>query len=350
MLVRQGDYFCINRGRQYGKTTTLAALKNKLEGEGYAVFSMSFEGLEEEIFSSVPRLLGAFVFMMYSKVFCGNVANLKEGSVDILMPFVQDDYREISSLNFRLLMRKLCCQNKLVVLIDEVDQAGNYPAFISFLGLLRDMFLNRDDSPTFLSVILAGVYDVKNLKLKIRATDDHQYNSPWNIAVPFDSDMSLSADGISAMLNEYKIDHGMAFDNEAVGQMIFDYTSGYPFLVSRICQIIDQNSCSWDKDGVLRAIHELLNERNTLFDDMIKKLDDFPELKDTLRRILYSGARFAYNPDEKYMQIAMMFNFVKVERGALAIACRLMETRLYNYFLSEEKMSSIYQQGEYEKS
>ena len=33
-MVRRGNYFCINRGRQYGKTTTLAMLKKKLEEEG----------------------------------------------------------------------------------------------------------------------------------------------------------------------------------------------------------------------------------------------------------------------------------------------------------------------------
>lgn len=36
-LVRRGNYFCINRGRLYGKTTTLALLKKLLEQEGYAV-------------------------------------------------------------------------------------------------------------------------------------------------------------------------------------------------------------------------------------------------------------------------------------------------------------------------
>ena len=32
-MVAKGDYFCINRGRQYGKTTTLEALKSVLEQE-----------------------------------------------------------------------------------------------------------------------------------------------------------------------------------------------------------------------------------------------------------------------------------------------------------------------------
>lgn len=33
-LVENGMYFCINRGRQYGKTTTLAFLKQHLEAKG----------------------------------------------------------------------------------------------------------------------------------------------------------------------------------------------------------------------------------------------------------------------------------------------------------------------------
>ena len=36
-MVANGDYFCINRGRQYGKTTTLEAISNQLSDE-YCVF------------------------------------------------------------------------------------------------------------------------------------------------------------------------------------------------------------------------------------------------------------------------------------------------------------------------
>ena len=48
-----------------------------------------------------------------------------------------------------------------------------------------------DSYPTFHSVILAGVYDIKNLKLKMRPEETHQYNSPWNIAAKFDVSMEL---------------------------------------------------------------------------------------------------------------------------------------------------------------
>ncbi len=47
-MVGRGDYFCINAGRQYGKTT-LSRLKAKLDAD-YCVFSISFEGLSDRAF------------------------------------------------------------------------------------------------------------------------------------------------------------------------------------------------------------------------------------------------------------------------------------------------------------
>jgi hypothetical protein len=52
-------------------------------------------------------------------------------------------------------------------------------------------------------VILAGVYDVKNLRRKLRPEDDHRVNNPWNIAADFDVDMSFSKMDIEGMLEEY---------------------------------------------------------------------------------------------------------------------------------------------------
>ena len=44
---------------------------------------------------------------------------------------------------------------------------------------------------------------------------------------------------------------------EAAAQLIYDYTSGYPFLVSHLCQIIDEKRMTWDKEGVLAAVNHV---------------------------------------------------------------------------------------------
>jgi hypothetical protein len=53
------------------------------------------------------------------------------------------------------------------------------------------------------------VYDIKNLKLKLRPDGEHQYNSPWNIAARFSVDMSFSTEQIAHMLQEYEDDEQM---------------------------------------------------------------------------------------------------------------------------------------------
>ena len=347
-MVAKGNYFCINRGRQYGKTTTLAALANYLKND-YCVFSISFEGIDDSYFQDATSANAAFLRLLRRET--RNAPN-NDKIKELLDEVAPKGLKSVDDFDFTDIVSELCelSTKPIVILIDEVDQAGNNDGFIRFLGGLRKMYLQRALHPTFQSVILAGVYDIKNLKLKIRTEEEHLYNSPWNIAVPFNVDMSLSAEGITGMLAEYKADHNLAFDEIFVGQMIRDYTAGYPFLVSRICQIIDAEQYSWDKEGVLKAVNALLKEGNTLFDDMQKKLTQFPGLSEMMKSIIFGGRRVSFNYYDKDINIAVMFNLVKEELGATKIACRIFETWLYNYYISLDKPSHIYQLGEYEKN
>ena len=349
-LVEDGMYFTINRGRQYGKTTTLAFMQQQLEDNGYAVFSISFESLPPGAFESLDTLLSIVVNLMAEAQKWIGISNLSADGIHLLQQTALNHPKTMTVLEFRDFIFGLCAANRCVLLIDEVDAAGNHQEFINFLGILRDLYLKRNRLSIFQSVILAGVYDIKNLKLKMRPEDQHQYNSPWNIAAPFNVDMSLHADGIAEMLAEYKTDHQLTFDEQLVAQLVYDYTSGYPFLVSRLCQIIDEEGYTWDKEGVLQAVRDMLIERNTLFDDMIKKIDEFPQLRSLLKEILFSGKRVAFSTDEKYMQIASMFNFIKNDGGIVAIACRLMETRLCNLFIAEENTYTISTQGQMDRN
>lgn len=329
-MVDRGDYFCINRGRQYGKTTTLRFLKKALDSE-YTVFSISFEGMSDASFSSLERCGEAFFEKLQETVDYDEVAVLDENTKS----FLEDGKNFSTDKALSLEISKLCktCTHKIVIIIDEVDQAGNYDSFIKFLGLLRDKFLNRNTRPTFHSVILAGVYDIKNLKLKIRPEKQHQYNSPWNIAADFDIDMDLSESGIKGMLEDYESENHTGMNTAKMAKLISEYTSGYPFLVSRLCLIMDEKlNKNWTEAGFLEAVKIILNEKNTLFDDMNKKLNDFPDMAEMLRRILYDGEKISYNPDDRSLEIAKMFNFIKNEGGKVLLSNRIFETRMYNYF------------------
>lgn len=184
-MVEDNLYFCINRGRQYGKTTTLSFLSSYLQKEGDVVFSISFESLPDSAFESLETLLAATVEMMGYPIKWIGIPNLEDSALQMLDKLFEQHNKSLDLNVFRGLIARLCSSHHCVLIIDEVDAAGNYPEFIKFLGVLRDMYLKRDEMPAFQSVILAGVYDIKNLKLKIRPEEQHQYNSPWNIAAPW---------------------------------------------------------------------------------------------------------------------------------------------------------------------
>ena len=149
------------------------------------------------------------------------------------------NFEELSQWISRYVMQT---RKQVVLMIDEVDKSSNNQIFLHFLGMLREKYLQRNEGQdyTFQSVILAGVHDVKTLKLKIRPDAEQKYNSPWNIAVDFTVDLSFNADEIATMLRDYQQETGTAMDIPAIAEKLYYYTSGYPYLVSKLCKFIDE--------------------------------------------------------------------------------------------------------------
>lgn len=356
-LIDEGAYFVMNRARQYGKSTTLAALRNYLSNE-YTVILLSFQRLSTAKFRDEHTFAVAFAqsFLTFVENKKKNVEGLDENLISSLRRELENDEAFDLVELFRYLSALCDTSSKPVVLmIDEVDQASNNQVFLDFLAQLRDLYLDREDTPTFQSVVLAGVYDIKNLKLKIRPDTEHRYNSPWNIATEFNIDMSFSAEEIAGMLTDYEQDRRTGMDIRRISVLIYEYTSGYPYLVSCICKLIDEKligteafadeADAWTKSGIIAAVKELISNTNTLFDDMRKKVTDYPELREMLYAILFTGKSIPYNPDNFAIQIGSMFGFIKERQGIVTVANRIFETRLYNYFLSEELMNSIIYQA-----
>ncbi len=173
-------------------------------------------------------------------------------------------------------------------MIDEVDKSSDNQIFLSFLGLLREKYLRQlqGKDVTFWSVILAGVYDVKNLKLMLHPGAESRYNSPWNVAVDFKISMDFSASEIGSM-----------------------------------------------------------------FDDMVKKLAQYPQMREMIYAILFQGEKFSYEAENERISIGVMFGFLKEREGSVVISNRIFEMKLYNLFLSEaETDNRIYSRADMEKN
>lgn len=355
--IEKGRYFTIHRARQYGKTTTLYILEKKLRKD-YIVLSLSFEAADE-LFVSLYSLAAGLIRKI-GRILKGQ--NIADAVYEAWRKPVSRDF-PLDDLGERI--TELCRNSgkKIVLMIDEVDKSSDNQIFLSFLGLLREKYLDqlKEKDNTFQSVILAGVYDVKNLKLKLHPGTEPKYNSPWNIAVDFNVDMSFSVDDIAQMLEEYEKDYQTGMDVRFISKLIYDYTSGYPYLVSKLCQIADERLAgteefpdkisAWTREGISAAEMLLRKEPNTLFDDMIKKLADYPQLKKMLQDILFSGRSYPFDRDNTLTNLGVTFGFLKEKDGSVAVGNRIFETRMYDLFLSEMALESeMYKTGTIEKN
>jgi hypothetical protein len=318
-MIEMGDYFTINRPRQYGKTTTLFGLANAMKQTGeYVVFRISFEGVGDTVFENESTL---------AQMFFRRLAQYMQNHDKNLAAYVQATSLHLDgmgTLSQAITDLVIYSEKKVVVFIDEVDKSSNNQLFISFLGMLRDKYLERTETPTFHSVVLTGIHDVKSLKLKLRPDEEKKFNSPWNIATDFKVDMNLQPAEIVPMLEEYGQDRGVGIDPLSVAERLFYYTSGYPFLVSKLCKIFDEELLAektektWTTHDVDVAALQLIRETNTNFDELSKNLDNNPDLYQLTQSIAIESEQFAYEPNDPTASLGIQYG-IFADRKGLAI-------------------------------
>ncbi len=330
-MIDRGDYFTINRARQYGKTTMLNTIWRGLSNK-YLVIPLSFEGLGDEAFASSEAFVATFKRQM--------IRNLTSHHINEDLIEVWQNSGASSIEGLALVITDFCktCPKPVVITIDEVDKSSDNQLFLNFLGMLRNKYLERDregmDS-SFHSVILAGVYDVKNLKLKIRSDAEKKYNSPWNIAADFNVDMTFHPGEIAQMLGDYERDTHTGMDIPAVSEEIYKYTTGYPFLVSYICKIIDERlDAVWTLENVQKAVKIIAKGENvTLIDDLSKNVENNHELCEFLYSIVINGQEYSYSMIDPIVRLANMFSYIREnQRGKTMIHNLVFEEVLFVYF------------------
>ncbi|HLP59106.1 MAG TPA: AAA-like domain-containing protein [Candidatus Deferrimicrobium sp.] len=338
-MVEQGDYFVINRPRQYGKTTTLYMLNRRIKTSGdFFPINISFEGIGAEGFDNAAVFIEAF-FLLLKQEFKSS------GNTD-LMKFLESspipDRIDILGAWISELVEKT--GKKIVLMIDEVDKSSNNQLFLDFLGMLRNKYLKRREPGqlTFHSVILAGVHDVKSLKIKIRKDSEPKFNSPWNIAVDFKVDLSFSVNEIQSMLEDYSNDQQVTLDISYFAERLFYLTSGYPFLVSQLCKIIHEellptkkNRNEWQPEDLEKAVQISLNTDNTNSESLIQNLENDPDLYELVFDIIMNGAQFSFNTGNPLILFGKTYGVLKEEMGKAKIHNRLYEQRIYNYMASK---------------
>ncbi len=336
-MIEDREYFVINRPRQYGKTTMMYAINHTLQQKkDYLVIPISFEGVGDLTIENEAEFCQWF-FQLLSQALR---FTKKE-----LAPFLQK--LSIQTKNLGELSNAITdfieqVDEKIVLLIDEVDQSSKSEVFLRFLGVLRDKYIKAQYNLdfTFHNVILVGVHNIKNLKMKIRSDSERHLNSPWNIAAEFKVEMSFLPNEIAPMLEEYVAERGVQMDVSAIAQQLYDYTSGYPFLVSKLCKVMDEEllpqkkAKTWTKKDLAGAVHQIVHENNVNFDSLIKNLERHKDLYRLVFDMLVEGIQPTFSIQHSVTQLGFTYGVLKNGKG-ITIHNRIYEQIIYNYMVFE---------------
>jgi len=343
-MIEQGDYFVINRPNQYGKTTTIYMLNKFLKtSPGYFPIKISFEGIGADSYKNEAVFIEALMLQL-------QMIFEISGYNDLLELTAADSYPgNISKLGMWItkLVKKI--GKKVVLMIDEVDKSISNQLFLDFLGMLRNKYLkySQGEDSSFHSVILVGVHDVKSLKIKLRPESEAMYNSPWNIAVDFDVEMDFSPGEITSMLEAYTKEQKIKMDIPFFAGNLFYFTSGYPFLVSHLCKIIDEKILpgkkekEWKPENLVWAVQLALMRDNSNFQTLVKNLENNPGLYELVFKIIMNEREFSHNLDNPLIRFGSMYGILRCERdgGRTTIHNRIYEQRIYNYMTSRMETS-----------
>ncbi len=341
-MIENQDYFIINRPRQFGKTTALFRLYTELlKKEEYLVILLSFEGIGEVYFQSEDTFQRAVVSMLNREL---------KNAYPAQTIFINENFETLDtgldklSLQISDFVGKVGKQ--VVVLIDEVDKSTNNQLFLHFLGMLRNKYLKRDlpNQGTFHSVVLVGVHDVKTIKLKIRPDEEKKLNSPWNIAVDFKVNMSFSPAEIEGMLRVYSAEKQIDMDCQILAERLYYYTSGYPFLVSKMCKVVDEillpekdNKQEWTLQDIENAFRYLVKENytTTIFDDLFKNIENNRELHQLVKDVVLNGLRVPFNANDYLIELAATYGVFDRDAPFCRIHNRIFEQRIYFYYIAQ---------------
>lgn len=344
-MIQRGNYFVINRPRQYGKTTNIYMLDRYLKGnEDYFPIQISFEGMGSESYEKEEKFIESFLLQLMKKF---KLSGNRE-----IVDFIGNSrgIDSLQKLGIWITDLVLKIDKKLVMMIDEVDKSSNKRLFLDFLGMLRHKYLEyqQEADHTFHSVILVGVHDIKNLKLKIRTDDEEgKYNSPWNIAVDFRVELSFNPAEIETMLNDYVKESGVMMDIKTIAEKLYYFTSGYPFLVSKLCKILDEEIITgdlpkqWQSGDIEAAVKSLLERTNTNFESLLKNLENNTDLYTLVEKMMLFGESIEFNRHSSIIGTGIMYGLFKPEGDPLVIHNRIYKELIYNMMTTNLRIKEL---------
>ena len=281
-LVRDKRYFVLHAPRQTGKTSTLLALRDLLNGGGEGDFRCVYVNVEaaQAVREDVERAMRVILGALASRARSLGDEFLNAVWPDILATFGDGAVGEA--------LTRWCEADPrpLVLLIDEIDTLiGD-----SLISVLRQLRAGYDQRPRSFpqSVVLCGVRDVRDYR--IRSSSENAVvagGSAFNVRAESLRIGDFTEAEVHALLAQHTGETGQAFTSEAL-DAVWRQTQGQPWLVNALCRrVCFDDEAGRDRSRTITATdiydarEHLVQSRQVHLDQLADKLQE-----DRVRRVV----------------------------------------------------------------
>ena len=274
-LIRAKRYFVLHAPRQTGKTSALIALRNLLNSGGVGDFRCVNVNVEtaqvarDDVARGVRAILSGLAM---SARLLGD--SYPDGVwTDVLAKAGPEEA-------LKELLARWCLANPvpLVLLVDEIDSlVGD-----TLLSVLRQLRAGYEQRPEAFpqSVVLCGVRDIRDYRIRSSAGEVIAGGSPFNVAAKSLRMGDFTEAETRALMAQHTEETGQRFSEAAV-EAVWTQTQGQPWLVNALCagacfdnKAGRDRSRSIEVDDVHAAREELILSRRTHLDQLAHKLEE----------------------------------------------------------------------------
>lgn len=151
---------------------------------------------------------------------------------------------------------------------------------------------------------------------------------------------------IKPMLDEYVADKDVKMNTLQIAETLFYYTSGYPFLVSKLCKMLDEDlieNGEWRVEDVEIAVKKLINEENTNFDNLIKNLENNQELYDAVYEVAIASNFVPFNVHSPIINLGRLHGIFVAGNGGgrVMIHNRIYTEVIINYMIDKMRRAKL---------
>ncbi len=232
-LIREGRYFVLHGPKLTGKTSTLLALRNLLNGGDAGEYRCAYVNVQSawsargDVALAMERI--ASEIAREARLTLGDEATAQAAREIDADAFPRDD-----ALADLLATWSRAASEPLVLLIDEVDELMGAP-MISFLRQLQAGYPNRPAAfPQ--SVVLCGVRDVRDHRNHTRSEEEAiAAGSVFDIEAKSIELPDFTRADVAALLGQHTKETGQEFAPRAIAA-VWEQTRGQPWLVNALAK------------------------------------------------------------------------------------------------------------------